>query len=523
MIFLTGIFNNFISFIRLVILGIKSQYKSILGLAASSVAAPLAVAAVIIAAGPALSGAFPQMKLELIFCDLEGSAYFDTILNLLLSDESITKTANVRKLGYDEALQALGEGRADAVIVFPEAFISDMSRGINKPITIYGSERDPVRTVFIKEFMQSAADQLSAAQSAINTVWFNIDTEKLSGMRRTMVFTSLTLEYTSKAFARGANYAFRNVELPHESRSLAAYLTASALAALIFFGALSGVKQIQSERRTGITTRLAASGASSARTAFIHFIPVYSKQLLCACFAVLIALPAVALAESAAERSAAAVTAAAGKNGAQGSANADSVIGGIIQSAIESGGTAINNGAEITGGDGGGDRAGEQGGEGGGAPDSSDNGGLPGDSGAGLISFSDFLDAAADSENARRFADTLPVLCALCLFTSSLTLFLGYMLERSEPAGVIIVSSGIVMAIAGGTVIPYPFMPDAIRRFGPYCFNKWAQRMIAASLFGGGGRAGGETLLTINIASVFLAISAALVAATIIKIRRERA
>ena len=144
-----------LAFIRLILLGAKSRFRSFLGMAAGALAAPLIVAAAFSAAGPLIAGAFSQPKLELVFCDLEGSAYFDTILGLLLADESITKTVTVRKLGYGEALDELAAGAADAVVVFPEAFISDMSRGINRPIQILGSEADPVRSVFIKEFMEA--------------------------------------------------------------------------------------------------------------------------------------------------------------------------------------------------------------------------------------------------------------------------------------------------------------------------------------------------------------------------------
>ena len=546
---------NISAYFRLISLSAKSHFKSVWGMVISAFIAPLIIAAAFVAAGPLIAGSFAQPRLDLIFCDLEGTMYFDTVLDLLLADESVTRTVTIRKLDYDEALAELGSGGADAVIIFPEDFISDMSRGINRPLRILGNESDPVRTVFIREFMQSAADQLSAAQSAINTVWFNTDTQNMSEARRNIFFTSLVLEYTSKAFARGIYYTFHNVEPAHESSSAAAFLTASALAAIVFFGSLPGVKQILKERRAGITARLAASGVSGISAAFYHFIPIYFKQLLCACFAVLIALPAVTIATASPQTGQninAAVTAGAnaavmaeangavtaGANGALGIGGEDlAAIGDVITSAMG----AIGHLAPVEGGGGGGGEIGDANGAAGGAPGA---GSEIGDTGGAAGRASDVADGApgagvagvagvnggsvfslagaqalfrvvATRENASRLASAFFVMAILCLFTSSLALFIGYMLKRAESADLLIVTVGIVMAIAGGTVIPYPFMPDIFQSIGPFCFNRWAQSLIASALFGGDVGDGAPALI------VFALLAALLVAASALRIKRK--
>ncbi|MCL2058580.1 MAG: ABC transporter permease [Oscillospiraceae bacterium] len=534
------------AFIGIIVLGAKSQYRSFAGMALGSIAAPLLVAAVFIAAAPTISGIFARQKMNLVFCDLEGSAYFDTIINLLLADESVTRTVTVVKLDYDESLGALDSGWADAVIIFPDSFISDMSQGINRPVKILASESDPIRTVIIKEFMQSAADQLSAAQSAINTAWFNMDLERTGDTMRNLIFVTLTLEYTSKAFARSIYYTFHNVAPPFGNSSPAAFLTASALAALVFFGALPGVKRIIFERGAGIATRLAASGASSARVALYHFFPIYTKQLLCACIAILLALPAVTAAVAASDVTASSAAPgdgdifsiiggglgfgssddSASENGSiedssiedessedessEGDSSEDgssaggtgSAIGGILNDAIDDRtGGADSTGAAI------------------GAPDEA-------------FKFSDIpkiIKASATKENVDRFADTFLIMCALCFFTSSLSLFCGCALKRPESADLLIVTLGIVMAIAGGTVIPYPYLPDLFQSIGGFCFNKWAHSLIASSLFGGsdfgvvggiadaGNNAGGGVAL-----AVFAALSTLLIVASTIKIKMDR-
>jgi len=494
------LFTGTHTYIRLICLGAKSRYRSFLGMALSALAAPLLIAAAFIAASPLISAAFTPPKLELVFCDLEGSAYFDTILDLLLADESITKTIAVSKLGYDESLAALADGSADAVVIFPEAFISDMSRGINRPIKILGNESDPIRTVFIKEFMQSAADELSAAQSAINTVWFSADRSRLGEGMRNLIFTTITLEYTSKAFARSVYYTFLNVPPTYEGSSPAAFLTASALAAFIFFGALSGIKQIINERRTGITKRLAASGVTGVRAALYHFIPIYAKQLLCACFAVLIALPAVMLTAGAAQPPGTEAV-----SGADGSG--DSVIGDVIHGAMGRRGDA--DGDADTGGAGD-DPMGADDGAAGDAQAPRPSGGT----GIMLPDIPGIINLAFAKENAGRLVSAISVMGVLCLFTSALALFCGYMFNRAESADALIVTLGIAMAVAGGTVIPYPYMPDVFQAIGPFCFNKWAQNLIASALFGGVAGGGGSAL------PVFALLALSLVTASVIRIKK---
>ena len=487
-------------------LGAKSRFKSFAGMALSSLAAPLLIAAAFVTAGPLIAGAFSQPKLELVFCDQEGSAYFDTILSLLLADESITKTVAVKKLEYDEALDALDRGRADAVIVFPENFITDMSMGINRPIKILSGETDPVRTVFVREFMQSAASELSAAQSAINTVWFNMNHENLSGALRNLFFTTLTLEYTTKAFARSIYYTFQNVPPTYEGSSPAAFIIASALAAIVFFGSLAGVRQIIGERRTGLATRLATTGITGVKAAFYHFIPIYLKQMLCACFAVMIAFPAViaaTLPNDPPPFAAAPSPFGAEFNDLEGDGG-DDIIGAVISGTLSRTGQAQGGGAD-------------------GDPSAY---GSSGNQGFSFADIPDIFRAAATKDNLPRLLSAFYVMSVLCLFTTSLSLFAGYMLKRPESADALVVTLGIFMAVAGGTIIPYPYLPEIFQSIGPYCFNRHAQGLIASALYGRGGNTAGAAISAVidnggTALAVFAAIAALLTVLSVVRIKRE--
>jgi len=119
-------------------------------------------------------------------------------------------------------------------------------------------------------------------------------------------------------------------------------------------------------------------------------------------------------------------------------------------------------------------------------------------------------------KGAERPLRILTVICSLCLFTSSLSLFVGYTLKRQESADILLVTLGIVMVVAGGTVIPYPYMPDIFMQFKPFCFNSWAQAAIASALFGDG-------VFTDNAPLAgFAALAVLLLSLTVIRVRKAR-
>jgi len=319
------------------------------------------------------------------------------------------------------------------------------------------------------------------------------------GMRN-FIFTALTLEYTSKAFARGIYYTFHNVQPPYEGSSPAIFITASALAALVFFGSLAGVRQIIDERNAGITARLAASGVSGFRAASYYFIPIYAKQLICACFAVVIALPATMLAPVSV------ATAAAYETAAEGDSDGEAVLDAVISDALDPDRAADGSDADATAGRDGGALAAETDG---GGPDRA--GGANQRAGtSGLAGLTDAVARAASPENLPRLAGAFAVMAVLCLFTSSLALFAGGIFKRAESADVLIVTLGIAMAIAGGTVIPYPYLPAAFQAAEPFSFNRWAQKLIAASLFGGPADGGRTVLAVFTVLAMCLFTFAAL-------------
>jgi hypothetical protein len=412
----------------LIWLGLKNHFKTWRALLLWALLPPLMTAAIGVSAGFAVEGRLLSDRLAVIFCDLEGSPYFDLFMNMALADESVSKTVEIRKLGYGEAIGELKAGSADAAVIFPETFIRDMMDGINQPVTLVCRDADSMDSVLIREYVTSAANEISATQGAINTVWhFRNLSAPADAASAYGSFADLVIKYAMKAFSRKDLYSYSSVSGGFGADPLAFYAS-SFVAAFIFLGAAFGVRNIALCRDRLIPDRLASAGLSPAAVAFCNYAPLLFSAFLGAASAVL------------------SVFAVYASRGAVLGVGAAPPAGGPAGMAGSAGGASGFGLDALVGGAGGG-------------------------AGGGVTAAALLLCLAS-------------VFC-LCLFASALSLFLSQLFRSHYAACFFVVTAGIAMAVAGGTVIPYPYLPDIFQTLGRYSYSFWAQRMIAGALFEG--------------------------------------
>ncbi|MDR1060078.1 MAG: ABC transporter permease, partial [Clostridiales bacterium] len=458
---------------RLFRLGLKNHIHSWRAFALWALLPLLLIAAGALALASALAGSPLTDRLSVVFCDLEGSPYFDIFMNMALADESVSKTVAIRELGYDDAIAALEAGRADAVAVFPETFIRDMMDGINQPVTVLFRDAGTMDAVLIKEFVSSAANEISATQSAINTAWrFRLLAAPEGAAPAGGSFADLVIKYALKAFSRKVIYSYRSISSGFGVSPLSFYLS-SFLACYIFFGSALGIKGIIADRGRLIPDRLAASGLGPAAVSLCYFAP-----LLCSSFA-------------------GAAVAALG-----------------VFAVFASGGAALGFASKLLGGLGG--AAGAAGPLGAsGAPGSPAAGAAAGGGGQPAFDAGALLGGA--SVSAESLLACLAAIFCLCLFAAALSLFLGQAFRSSSGARFFVVTSGAVMAVLGGTLIPYPYLPDFFQTAGRASYSLWAQRLISSALFEG-------RLLPVPAAAfALLACLLFFASAAIFRMRAERA
>jgi ABC-2 type transport system permease protein len=196
------------------------------------------------------------------------------ITNILITDQRYSDFLTIRKLDYETLTEQLNSGELDAAIILPERFVSDMMAGVNRPIEVIANEQNPLKSAVIRELMESAAAQITAAQSAINTAWHYTDIEGLRQNEINRKFNTLVMNYMTMSFSRDTYYksksvsAFGNYRIEH-------YFTASALSLFIFFSCTACIKPVIQNRSRNILSRLYSCGASPFRIALSNQLPVF--------------------------------------------------------------------------------------------------------------------------------------------------------------------------------------------------------------------------------------------------------
>lgn len=160
--------------------------------------------------------------------------------------------------GEPEAIKMLSEGRVASVIVIPPEFTASVARGENKPVTVIGSSSKPLQSFIVKSLMTSAANLVSAAQSAINTIYHYNEKAGLKGKKLEERFNDSTMAFFLEALSR--NEVFSEVEAYSKfNLTPVEYFTAALMVIFAMFAGMPGMKMLVSERTMGITKRLAAA------------------------------------------------------------------------------------------------------------------------------------------------------------------------------------------------------------------------------------------------------------------------
>lgn len=178
------------------------------------------------------------------------------MLSRQLDDLGIFK--EILRLDEAEAREKLAAGSVSSIIIIPPDFTESVSMGENKPVTVIGSRAAPLQSYIVKSLMQSAANQVSAAQSAIMTIYHYNQKAGLKGEELQKQFTDSTMKFFLEALSR--REVFSQVEgTPQFDLTPMEYFTAALLVVFMMFAGMPGMKMLVTERSMGITRRLAAS------------------------------------------------------------------------------------------------------------------------------------------------------------------------------------------------------------------------------------------------------------------------
>lgn len=189
--------------------------------------------------------------------DKEDTAQTRILVNQL---EEIGIFSDISRMDEPQALRELADRKVGGVIIIPEDFTNSVAVGENKPVTVIGNGAMPLQAYIVKNTIQSAANLVSAAQSAINTIWHYDSEAGLSDDELDARFNTAVMEYMMQAIGRtsvfdvgegGSGYRY--------SVTPAEYFTAALIVVFMMFAGMPGMKLLVTEKSGGITARLAAA------------------------------------------------------------------------------------------------------------------------------------------------------------------------------------------------------------------------------------------------------------------------
>ena len=202
---------------------------------------------------------------------LEKSSFIEPFPIALVDKENTTQTrmlihqiedigifSHVIVMDEEDALRYLADKEVGGVIIIPEDFTNSVAIGENRPVTVVGNGAMPLQAYIVKNTAQSAANLVTAAQGAINTIWHYDNEAGLSDSELDARFNEAVMDYMLTALARTA--VFESVEAENGSSvTPAEYFTAALIVVFMMFAGMPGMKMLVSERAGGITARLAAT------------------------------------------------------------------------------------------------------------------------------------------------------------------------------------------------------------------------------------------------------------------------
>ncbi len=187
--------------------------------------------------------------------DKENTTQTRILINQL---EEVGIFSEISMTDEEDALRDLADQEVGGVIIIPEDFTNSVAVGENKPVTVIGNGAMPLQAYIVKNTIQSAANLVSAAQSAINTIWYYDNEAGLSGDELDARFNEAVMEYMMQAIGRTSIFSYEESGSVY-SVTPAEYFTAALIVVFMMFAGMPGMKMLVTERSGGITARLAAA------------------------------------------------------------------------------------------------------------------------------------------------------------------------------------------------------------------------------------------------------------------------
>lgn len=175
--------------------------------------------------------------------------------------EEISIFSEVQRIDEDEAIQKLSEKSVGGIVILPPDFTARVAAGENEPVTVIGSSAMPLEAYIVKNVIQSAANLVSAAQSAIITIYHYDKLAGISGKELDIRYNNAISEYLMGALARNNVFSY-NDSVPQYGVTPVEYFTAALIVIFMMFTGMPGMKMLVTEKSMGVARRLSATAVA---------------------------------------------------------------------------------------------------------------------------------------------------------------------------------------------------------------------------------------------------------------------
>lgn len=172
--------------------------------------------------------------------------------------DDISIFSEVLRVDSGQAAQLISQNRVAATILIPAGFTQSIVEGENEPVTVIGNRSMPLQAYVVKNLMDSAANLVSAGQSAINTIYHFDRQAGVDGQELNEEFNKNAMAFFLEVLSRSD--IFSEIEAsPVMDLTPAEYFTAALTVIFLMFAGMPAMKMLVTERRMGLTRRIAAS------------------------------------------------------------------------------------------------------------------------------------------------------------------------------------------------------------------------------------------------------------------------
>ncbi|WP_228550241.1 ABC transporter permease [Salinibacillus xinjiangensis] len=178
-------------------------------------------------------------KVHVALVDHDQTFETQTLANQLQNEEALQDAIEITPYSEPKANKAFQSNQVVALIEIPEGFTSDLRSGVNTPITVTTNEDNPLSANMVKLLLDSGAQYISAAQSAINTVYDLYIQDLVEQDNPNELLQQFIVQYTLFALDRNELFETEMIEsgsaLGWKQHGMIAFILTSCMLSAIFF------------------------------------------------------------------------------------------------------------------------------------------------------------------------------------------------------------------------------------------------------------------------------------------------